>query len=199
MQMFVTQGIKAVRMDDIAQQLGVSKRTLYELFDDKENLLYLACNCYFDREHDRRIGLAGSGSNIVEGMFIILSDVLNRSEIEMRLINNLRKFYPEVSARIAREGQRRSRMEFREMLDMGRREGLFTDRINLDLAISIFWTLGGLGARGELALPEGMTRQEACMQIVITFMRSIATVDGLRLIDEYAERYNLTVGNTNKE
>lgn len=36
MQMFVSQGIKSVRMDDIAQQLGVSKRTLYEMFGDKE-------------------------------------------------------------------------------------------------------------------------------------------------------------------
>lgn len=42
MQMFATQGIKSVRMDDIAQHLGVSKRTLYELFGDKEGLLYLA-------------------------------------------------------------------------------------------------------------------------------------------------------------
>ena len=42
MHMFVSQGIKSVRMDDIAQQLGVSKRTLYELFGDKEGLLYLA-------------------------------------------------------------------------------------------------------------------------------------------------------------
>ena len=40
MHMFVSQGIKSVRMDDIAQQLGVSKRTLYELFGDKEGLLY---------------------------------------------------------------------------------------------------------------------------------------------------------------
>ena len=38
MHMFVSQGIKSVRMDDIAQQLGVSKRTLYELFGDKEGL-----------------------------------------------------------------------------------------------------------------------------------------------------------------
>lgn len=49
MQMFVTQGIKSVRMDDIAQQLGVSKRTLYELFGDKEGLLYLAMEAVFSR------------------------------------------------------------------------------------------------------------------------------------------------------
>ena len=36
MHMFVSQGIKSVRMDDIAQQLGVSKRTLYEMFGDKK-------------------------------------------------------------------------------------------------------------------------------------------------------------------
>ena len=49
MEMFVTQGIKSVRMDDIAQRLGISKRTLYELFGDKEGLLYLAMVCYFER------------------------------------------------------------------------------------------------------------------------------------------------------
>ena len=40
MHMFVSQGIKSVRMDDIAQQLRVSKRTLYELFGDKEGYIY---------------------------------------------------------------------------------------------------------------------------------------------------------------
>ena len=34
--MFVNQGVKAVRMDDIAHELSISKRTLYELFGDKE-------------------------------------------------------------------------------------------------------------------------------------------------------------------
>lgn len=40
MQIFLKQGIKAVRMDDIAQMMGISKRTLYELFGDKETLLF---------------------------------------------------------------------------------------------------------------------------------------------------------------
>ena len=42
MRMFVQQGIKSVRMDDIARSLGVSKRTLYEQFGDKEELLALS-------------------------------------------------------------------------------------------------------------------------------------------------------------
>ena len=35
MQAFVAQGIRAVKMDDISQELGISKRTLYELYDNK--------------------------------------------------------------------------------------------------------------------------------------------------------------------
>lgn len=60
MQMFVSQGIKAVRMDDIAQQLGVSKRTLYELFGDKESLLYLAME-HFSRASVSNVGPPARG------------------------------------------------------------------------------------------------------------------------------------------
>ena len=35
-EMFVANGIKSVRVDDIAHNLGMSKRTLYEMFGDKE-------------------------------------------------------------------------------------------------------------------------------------------------------------------
>ena len=61
MQMFVSQGIKAVRMDDIAQQLGVSKRTLYELFGDKESLLYLAMEHFFREQASRTSGRLRGG------------------------------------------------------------------------------------------------------------------------------------------
>ena len=38
-QMIMTLGVKSVRMDDVASSLGMSKRTLYEMFGDKEELL----------------------------------------------------------------------------------------------------------------------------------------------------------------
>ena len=53
MHMFVSQGIKSVRMDDIAQQLGVSNG-LYEMFGDKEGLLYLAMDRYFEKKRIER-------------------------------------------------------------------------------------------------------------------------------------------------
>ena len=39
-QMILSLGVKSVRMDDVANSLGMSKRTLYEMFADKEELLF---------------------------------------------------------------------------------------------------------------------------------------------------------------
>ena len=39
MMLFKKNGIKAVKMDDIANYLSISKRTLYEIYDNKEDLL----------------------------------------------------------------------------------------------------------------------------------------------------------------
>ena len=46
MHAFAEQGIRAVKMDDIAHLLGISKRTLYELYENKEDLLYAGVEKY---------------------------------------------------------------------------------------------------------------------------------------------------------
>ena len=51
---FREKGIKAVKMDDIANQLSVSKRTLYEIFNKKEDLLF-ACVKSHDEEMKQRL------------------------------------------------------------------------------------------------------------------------------------------------
>ena len=95
-EMFVGQGIKAVRMDDIARHIGVSKRTIYEQFGDKEELLY-QCLSYYVREQDRRHAeLGAQAKNVLEAMLLVFGDVMDKAEISHRLQSNLRRFYPKV-------------------------------------------------------------------------------------------------------
>lgn len=84
-EMFVGQGIKAVRMDDIARHIGVSKRTIYEQFGDKEELLY-QCLSYYVREQDRRHAeLGAQAKNVLEAMLLVFGDVMDKAEISHRL------------------------------------------------------------------------------------------------------------------
>ena len=179
MHMFVSQGIKSVRMDDIAQQLGVSKRTLYELFGDKEGLLYLAMDRYFEKKRIERAAVCAHARNVLEAMFMVLGGVMDNAEVIQRLLNNLRKFYPAVHDKMTREGTAKSRRDLQEMLEKGIADGLFVDTINLDLAISVlYYTASAITVRKDLILPAGMTEREAFVQIISNFFRGISTTKG---------------------
>lgn len=190
MQMFVSQGIKSVRMDDIAQQLGVSKRTLYELFGDKEGLLYLAMRCFFEQAQQMRLASCAHASNVLEAMFMVLGDIMDSAELLQRLMNNLRKFYPAVYDKMIREGSAKSRRDLREMLEKGIADGLFVDSFNIELTISVlYYTSTALTMRKDLILPDGMTEREAFVQIISNSFRGISTAKGLQLVDDYLKRY----------
>ena len=191
MQMFVSQGIKAVRMDDIAQQLGVSKRTLYELFGDKESLLYLAMEHFFESKRLERRAACEGARNVLEAMFRVLGRVMEDSEVIHRLLGNLRKFYPGVHERLLREGSAKSRCDLGNMLRQGISDGLFVETINIDLAISVlYYTASAISDRKVLLLPEGMSECEAFVQIVSNFFRGISTPEGARLVDDYRRSLN---------
>ena len=173
MQMFVSQGIKSVRMDDIAQQLGVSKRTLYEMFGDKEGLLYLAMERYSERNRQRWNELTADAHDVLEAMFMVLGEVMDNAEVSRRMMDNLRKFYPAVHDKLMREGMVKNRTSLRSMLEQGIEAGLFVNNFNIDLSISVLY-------------------YTAFVQIISNFFRGISTAKGLQLIDDNLKRYRLS-------
>lgn len=67
MMLFRERGIKAVKMDDIAQQrLGISKRTLYEICEDKEKLLYYCIVTYDRRRQEHMENYVNEGHNVID-------------------------------------------------------------------------------------------------------------------------------------
>lgn len=69
---FFSQGIRTVHMDDIAASLSISKRTLYELFHDKQQLL-LEVLCFQRNEmHAHMEKIASKAENALEVIFAFM-------------------------------------------------------------------------------------------------------------------------------
>lgn len=190
--MFVSQGIKSVRMDDIAQSLGVSKRTLYELFGDKEELLYLCLQKYHASVHAHIEEQARDSSSKLESLLIGFLEMTQYSETSNRIMNNLRKFYPSVYERIHGQMGENGVKRLKDVIQECMRGGVLDSSFNIDLAITVlYYTAMGIVARKDIALPEGVSVREAFMHIVICFFRGIATEKGIRIIDDFikSERY----------
>lgn len=191
-EMFVTQGIKAVRVDDIARHIGISKRTIYEQFGDKEELLY-ECLSYHAREKDRRhVELSAQAENILEAMLLVFGEVMETAEVGKRLQDNLQRFYPRVYERLMNEYRCRKGLgQFKAALLRGVEEGYFQGGgyLDFDLAIALLhYSIEGLVVRKDVLPTHNMSTSEALRFLVVNFLRGISTEKGIRFIDDFLEK-----------
>ena len=91
-EMIAELGVKSLRVDDLASELGISKRTLYEMFSDKEELLYHSIKHLFQSEAaeiQTTISFEQAG---IPALFETFDAMMARSAVRKRLMENLAKF-----------------------------------------------------------------------------------------------------------
>lgn len=183
--LFAERGIRGVRMDDVAAQLSMSKRTLYEMFHDKEGLL-LACVKYQDEEKRKFMReLAAKTDNVLEILLHFYHQGLK--EVEKTKISSIGeiKKYPSVCAYIA--GRRKENKEKAlQFYATGMDQGLFREDVNfeifhmlMDMAVEGYFNSGYL---------EKYPLSEVFDTVMRVNMRGICTEKGQRLFDEYLEK-----------
>lgn len=189
-EMFRQLGIKAVRMDDIAQHLGVSKRTLYELFEDKMNLLRLCMYNYYEERQERLNQRLNERANVIEKILTAFDLFLVNGDTEHRMQTNLRRFYPALYEEISATMQRRNIDRLKGAIEKGIAEGLLDPTIDVDLSVAMLgWSLSGVVDTRRASLPNNITPEYALRYVVINFLRGISTVKGIKVIDAFLSQF----------
>ena len=185
--MFVEQGIKSVRMDDIASAVGVSKRTLYEMFESKDELLYLTIR-HLQRNKMAHIeSCVHSNRDSLAFLFESMELMLDNKEAHRRISHNLRKFYPATFERVRKEAEEESGRLLFSMIKHYIDCGLIVPTVDIRLSVTIlYYTATTLVvSAGNMSLPEGVSLEDAMSYTIVNFFRGIATIEGVKQIDEY--------------
>lgn len=194
--MFETQGVKSVRIDDIASCLGMSKRTLYEMFGSKETLLKECMRHLFVERQKQMWQQIEKLPDVVAAIFYIIEKLRNdkmQRERNERIKNNLQKFYPQVNQYVEEQMAKVGHESLRDLFKRGIREGLFREDTRIDLSISIFASSLILIAMNKIKLHNNISMDEAFEYMAINFFRGVATVKGVELIDAYHRDYKSSV------
>lgn len=191
-QMIMTLGVKSVRMDDVAASLGMSKRTLYEMFGDKEELLYQSM-IYLMQQHRRCMSQSVADcENILEVLLRsvrLLGSYGRVKDMEKRLATNLKKFYPNVYNKIKRDHAEHGLAGLRYALDRCMEEGYLDPTVDVELMARLFLsTSGTLLSEDNIVIPDEVSREEAFGAMVVNFLRGLSTVKGVQVIDELLAR-----------
>ena len=181
MQDFSMHGIRAVKMDDLANELGISKRTLYEIFEDKETLLFEGIKVYGERKQEYMRSYAEDERHHV--IDIILEAYRMKVE-EVRAVNpafylDLMK-YPKL-ARYMKEAQQKSREGFLDFMRRGVNEGYFRSDVNYEIVPHIFDALGLFILSNSLV--QQYSVEELFSNCFLIALRGFCTDKGLHTID----------------
>lgn len=182
MTLFAEKGIRAVKMDDISMRLSISKRTLYEIYDDKEGLLFEGVKKYhaLRREHMRLV--SQESDNVMD---VILHAYKLQVE-EFRQTNPLfysdMERYPKI-LKYFEEENRYTRSLFLDFLHRGVAEGYFRDDINYELIAHMFEALGKYIMSNQLYRRYSI--EELFMNLLFVSLRGFCTASGVEVLDRY--------------
>ena len=140
MKAFAEKGIRAVKMDDIAESLAISKRTMYELYVTKEDLLYQGVKVYHERQKERLVELS-KGKDLMEILLKVYHmKVEEANATNPQFYDDLIR-YPKVLRYLDRE-KMNSREDMMRFFERGVHEGYFREDINYELATRLFDAVG---------------------------------------------------------
>jgi TetR/AcrR family transcriptional regulator, cholesterol catabolism regulator len=93
--LFLRLGVKSITMDDIAKELGISKKTIYIHFTDKDNIVFEVLSFTLARERAEAERIAGIYENPIEEIFQSMKEMNEMFEnINPILFYDLRKYHP---------------------------------------------------------------------------------------------------------
>ncbi|MGC4058607.1 MAG: TetR/AcrR family transcriptional regulator [Chitinophagaceae bacterium] len=188
-ELFKRFGFKSVTMDDIARHAGISKKTLYQYFDNKNKVITAALDWYKDTLCSHCDRLMADASDAVEGFVRVKANFDNVfKEVNPLSIYELQRFYPE-GYRQFRSNMERDVESIRRNLEQGVAEGNYRDDFDPEI-LSRFHIESSL----MIVMPNMLMKDKFDMyrvnhEITEHFMRGILTAKGEKLYRKYKEQY----------
>ena len=178
---FAEHGVKAVRMDDVAQMLAISKRTLYEIFGDKEELLYQVVT-HFDQEEKQSMEAFISKAPSVMDIIIeaYQRKVARTGSVNPLFYDDVQR-YPKVMQYINNRNER-AYVQFVGFLQRGVGEGYFRSNVDYELVAQMFNAINRYIMNQHLL--KHYTKQQLFNNMILVPLRGFCTKKGLEVLDK---------------
>lgn len=136
---FQRYGIKSVSMDDLARHMGMSKKTLYQHFSDKTQLVEDALNHLLESDYCSMKSIEQQNLNAIDEMFALYrhasTTVRNHNPV---LEFDLQRHFPQIYKKL----RDRTRTQMHEImlsnLTKGKIEGLYRNNLNENIIAKLF-------------------------------------------------------------
>ena len=183
-------GIKSVTMDDVARELGISKKTLYQYVHDKTDLVEKtvehAGQCNFSSLKDMH---GGAEMNAIEQLIMVnrhLNEVMQDYSDSYEY--DLKKYYPEIFQKMLTARRKVILESMKENIIQGKQEGLFRKEVNEDFISKLHLLRIENMVSSEIFEGKEMFSSAFFKELFVYHIHGIATMDGLKILEKNMNR-----------
>ncbi len=189
-ELFSQYGFKTITMDDIARRAGISKKTLYQHFANKQEVVNESVVWYKSHMTANCTAVLADTENAIEAMVKMMGffDNMNRRINPMALFE-MQRFFPEAYKTFRDMLQDKDVAMIRENLVQGIAEGLYREGINTDLLARYRLETSLLILQPNLLVNDRNDLLSVALEIGEHFLYGIMTPKGEKLYHKYKEKY----------
>ncbi len=171
-------GVRTITMDDIARRLGISKKTIYQHFTDKEDIVYQVFNHHIGNEMCEVEKLMEIAANPVEEMLLV-SDMMRKhaDAVNPSLLVDVQRYYPKAWAAFLEHKENRIIKDITASLKRGVEQGLYRTDIDVEIMARLRVELIQLGF-DDRVFPHTTDVMALQEQLLHHFVRGILTDAG---------------------
>ena len=175
--LFMRYGFKSITMDDVARELGVSKKTLYQFFSDKNDLVNQCVEHYLETMNTMCCSVVENKDLDAISVMLQISEQMNAMirQINPSSMFDLKKYFKPAWDKL--EADRRSFIKrvIQDNILLGVKKGLYRKDLDAETVSRIYIYLVGFLTNPDNYDQEGMDIKEMHLEIVKYHLRSICT------------------------
>lgn len=188
-ELFLRYGIRSVSMDEMAAHLGISKKTIYQFYSDKDALVEDVLNIEMNKaESDCKLQKEQSENAVHETYIGLDSAEEIFASFNPSILYDLEKYHPKAHKKFTEHHNKFLYSYVKDNLERGIADGLYREEINIDIITK--YRLGTIFMifnddhfpHGKYALSKIMN------EITDNFLHGLVTAKGLKLIQKYKQQ-----------
>ena len=185
-ELFLSAGIKSVTMDDIAKHLGMSKKTIYQLFKDKNELVMALVKKKLQDDEDQMCDIINQSGNVIEKMINMMKcseEIFSR--INPIVIHDLQKYHPDAWKQFQNFKSGVLMRTLEDLLSEGVKQGYIRPDIDVKIIARMRVTQVELGFNTTIFPVAEFNTWKVQQQFMEHFNYGICTLKGYKLLNEY--------------
>lgn len=188
-ELFMQFGIRSVSMDDIAHSLGMSKKTLYQYYADKDELVNAMIRSHIQQMQTDCEGCREQANDAIHEIFITMERIVDElSNMNPMVLYDLEKFHYKAFQHFKEHKDKYLVKIVRNNIEWGISQGLYREDVNVDV-MSKFRLESMMLPFNVSVFPPGKYNLATISEMIIeNFIYGLATIKGHQLIQQYNEQ-----------